>query len=264
MTIMLDYWSEIFVSIKRIYIEGERKMGRIGTIINKKGKMDAKRAKIFTKLGRYIMVAAREGGGDPEYNAALKSAIEKAKAANMPNDNIDRAIKKGTGDSDGAVFTELTYEGYGPGGVAVLVECLTDNTNRTAADVRSYFVKGNGNLGVNGSVSFMFDHKGVLVIDRTDEMDEEEVEMAAIEAGAEDISVEKTHFEIYTEIADFAAVRDELAGAGFEFSMAELRYLPQTMTELTKEEDLKSMNKLIDLLEENDDVQQVYHNWLEA
>lgn len=263
MTIMLDYWSEIFVSIKRIYIEGERKMGRIGTIINKKGKMDAKRAKIFTKLGRYIMVAAREGGGDPEYNAALKSAIEKAKAANMPNDNIDRAIKKGTGDSDGAVFTELTYEGYGPGGVAVLVECLTDNTNRTAADVRSYFVKGNGNLGVNGSVSFMFDHKGVLVIDRTDEMDEEEVEMAAIEAGAEDISVEETHFEIYTEIADFAAVRDELAGAGFEFSMAELRYLPQTMTELTKEEDLKSMNKLIDLLEENDDVQQVYHNWSE-
>lgn len=264
MTIMLDYWSEIFVSIKRIYIEGERKMGRIGTIINKKGKMDAKRAKIFTKLGRYIMVAAREGGGDPEYNAALKSAIEKAKAANMPNDNIDRAIKKGTGDSDGAVFTELTYEGYGPGGVAVLVECLTDNTNRTAADVRSYFVKGNGNLGVNGSVSFMFDHKGVLVIDRTDEMDEEEVEMAAIEAGAEDISIEETHFEIYTEIADFAAVRDELAGAGFEFSMAELRYLPQTMTELTKEEDLKSMNKLIDLLEENDDVQQVYHNWMEA
>jgi len=263
MTIMLDYWSEIFVSIKRIYIEGERKMGRIGTIINKKGKMDAKRAKIFTKLGRYIMVAAREGGGDPEYNAALKSAIEKAKAANMPNDNIDRAIKKGTGDSDGAVFTELTYEGYGPGGVAVLVECLTDNTNRTAADVRSYFVKGNGNLGVNGSVSFMFDHKGVLVIDRTDEMDEEEVEMAAIEAGAEDISVEETHFEIYTEIADFAAVRDELAGAGFEFSMAELRYLPQTMTELTKEEDLKSMNKLIDLLEENDDVQTVYHNWME-
>lgn len=263
MTIMLDYWSEIFVSIKRIYIEGERKMGRIGTIINKKGKMDAKRAKIFTKLGRYIMVAAREGGGDPEYNAALKSAIEKAKAANMPNDNIDRAIKKGTGDSDGAVFTELTYEGYGPGGVAVLVECLTDNTNRTAADVRSYFVKGNGNLGVNGSVSFMFDHKGVLVIDRTDEMDEEEVEMAAIEAGAEDISVEETHFEIYTEIADFAAVRDELAGAGFEFSMAELRYLPQTMTELTKEEDLKSMNKLVDLLEENDDVQQVYHNWSE-
>lgn len=239
-------------------------MGRIGTIINKKGKMDAKRAKIFTKLGRYIMVAAREGGGDPDYNAALKSAIEKAKAANMPNDNIDRAIKKGTGDSDGAVFTELTYEGYGPGGVAVLVECLTDNTNRTAADVRSYFVKGNGNLGVNGSVSFMFDHKGVLVIDRTDDMDEETVEMAAIEAGAEDISVEDTHFEIYTEIADFASVRDALAGEGFEFSMAELRYLPQTMTELTKEEDLKSMNKLVDLLEENDDVQQVYHNWAET
>ncbi len=239
-------------------------MGRIGNIINKKGKMDAQRAKIFTKLGRYIMVAAKEGGGDPEYNAALKSAIEKAKAANMPNDNIDRAIKKGSGDSDGAVFTELTYEGYGPAGVAVLVECLTDNMNRTAADVRSYFAKGNGNLGTNGCVSFMFDHKGVLVIDRTEDMDEETVEMAAIEAGAEDFVVEETHFEIYTEISDLGAVREELAKEGYEFSMAELRYLPQTMTELTSEADIKSMNKLIDLLEENDDVQNVYHNWLET
>ncbi|MBN2898344.1 MAG: YebC/PmpR family DNA-binding transcriptional regulator [Clostridia bacterium] len=239
-------------------------MGRIGTIINKKGKMDAKRAKIFTKLGRYIMVAAKDGGGDPAYNAALKSAIEKAKAANMPNDNIDRAIKKGTGDGDGAIFTELTYEGYGPAGVAVLVECLTDNTNRTAADVRSYFVKGKGNLGTNGCVSFMFDRKGVLVIDKTEGMDDEVVEMAAIEAGAEDISIEETHFEIYTEIADFAAVRDALAGEGYEFSMAELRYLPQTMTALTSEEDIKNMNKLIDLLEDNDDVQNVYHNWEET
>ncbi len=236
-------------------------MGRIGTIINRKGKQDAKKAKEFTKLGRYIMVAAREGGADPEYNAALKSAIEKAKAANMPNDNIDRAIKKGAGENDGAIFTELTYEGYGPGGVAVLVECLTDNTNRTAADVRSYFVKGKGNLGTNGCVSFMFDHKGVLVIDRVEGMDEETVEMAAIEAGAEDISVEETHFEIYTEIGDFAAVRDALAAEGYVFSMAELRYLPQTMTALTDAEDIKYMGKLIDLLEDNDDVQNVYHNW---
>ena len=241
-------------------------MGRIGTIINKKGKMDAKRAKIFTKLGRYIMVAAREGGGDPEYNAALKSAIEKAKAANMPKDNIERAVKKGTGDSDGAVFTELTYEGYGPGGIAVLVECLTDNTNRTAANVRSYFVKGNGNLGTNGCVSFMFDHKGVLVIERNDdtEIDPEELEMQVIEAGAEDFSVEDTHFEIITDIEDFGQVRDALANDGYEFSMVELRYLPQTMTVLNADEEIKYMNKLIDLLEEDDDVQNVYHNWEEA
>ncbi len=238
-------------------------MGRIGTIINRKGKQDAKKAKEFTKLGRYIMVAAREGGADAEYNAALKSAIEKAKAANMPNDNIDRAVKKGAGDSDGAVFSELTYEGYGPGGVAVLVECLTDNTNRTAADVRSYFSKGKGNLGTNGCVSFMFDHKGVLVIDKLDAMDDEEMEMTAIEAGAEDFSVEDDHYEIYTEIGDFAEVRETLAGQGFEFSMAELRYLPQTMAKLTDEEDIKFMQKLVDLLEDCDDVQNVYHNWEE-
>lgn len=239
-------------------------MGRIGTIINRKGKQDAKKGKMFTKIGRYIMVAAREGGSDPEYNAALKTAIEKAKAANMPNDNIDRAIKKGAGELEGAVFTELTYEGYGPGGVAVLVECLTDNTNRTAADVRSYFVKGKGNLGTNGCVSFMFDHRGVLVIDKQDGMDEEEVEMAVIEAGAEDFQVEENHFEIYTAIEDFAAVRDALSSDGYEFSMAELRYLPQTMTQLTDEEDIKYMTRLIDLMEENDDVQNIYHNWEEA
>lgn len=236
-------------------------MGRIGTIINRKGKQDAKRAKEFTKLGRYIMVAAREGGADPEYNGALKSAIEKAKAANMPNDNIDRAIKKGAGQNDGVIFTELHYEGYGPGGVAVLVECLTDNTNRTAADVRSYFVKGKGNLGTHGCVSFMFDHKGVLVIDKTENMNDEDMEMAAIEAGAEDFSVEEDHYEIYTEIGDFAEVRDVLSAQGYEFSMAELRYLPQTMTKLTDAEDIKFMQKLIDLLEDNDDVQNVYHNW---
>ena len=238
-------------------------MGRIGTIIQRKGKQDAKKAKEFTKLGRYIMVAAREGGADPAYNGALMSAIEKAKAANMPNDNIDRAIKKGAGENDGAIFTELTYEGYGPGGVAVLVECLTDNTNRTAADIRSYFSKGKGNLGTNGCVSFMFDRKGVLVIDKTDKMNDEEIEMAVIEAGAEDFSVEEDHYEVYTDISDFAGVRDALSTQGYEFSMAELRYLPQTMAKLSGEEDIKYMQKLIDLLEDNDDVQTVYHNWEE-
>lgn len=238
-------------------------MGRIGTIINRKGKQDAKKAKEFTKLGRYIMVAAREGGGDPTYNAALMSAIEKAKAANMPNDNIDRAIKKGAGESDGAIYTELTYEGYGPGGVAVLVECLTDNTNRTAADVRSYFVKGKGNLGVNGSVSFMFDRKGVLVVDKKDSISDEAIEEAVIEAGAEDFGIEDDHYEIYTDISDFAEVRDALSAQGYTFSMAELRYLPQTMAKLSNEDDIKYMQKLIDLLEDNDDVQNVYHNWEE-
>lgn len=238
-------------------------MGRIGTIIQRKGKQDAKKAKEFTKLGRYIMVAAREGGADPAYNGALMSAIEKAKAANMPNDNIDRAIKKGAGENDGAIFTELTYEGYGPGGVAVLVECLTDNTNRTAANVRSFYSKGKGNLGTNGCVSFMFDRKGVLVIDKKDGMDDEDMEMLFIEAGAEDFSIEEGYYEVITSIGDFAGVRDALSAQGFEFSMAELRYLPQTMTKLTDEEDIKYMQKLIDLLEDDDDVQTVYHNWEE-
>ncbi|HAS73464.1 MAG TPA: YebC/PmpR family DNA-binding transcriptional regulator [Clostridiales bacterium UBA8960] len=236
-------------------------MGRIGTIINRKGKQDAKKAKEFTKLGRYIMVAAREGGADPTYNAALMSAIEKAKAANMPNDNIDRAIKKGAGENDGAVFTELTYEGYGPGGIAVLVECLTDNTNRTAANVRSYYSKGKGNLGTNGCVSFMFDRKGVLIIDKKESMNDEELEMTFIEAGAEDISIEEEHYEIITSISDFAEVRDALSAQGFVFSMAELRYLPQTMSKLADADDIKYMQKLIDLLEDDDDVQNVYHNW---
>ena len=238
-------------------------MGRIGTIINRKGKQDAKKAKIFTKLGRVIMVAARDGGSDLEYNPALKTAVEKAKVSNMPNDNIDRAIKKGAGELEGAVFEEITYEGYGPAGVAVLVEVLTDNKNRAAADVRSYFTKAKGNLGANGCVSFMFDRKGVLVIDRTEDMDEEVVEMDIIESGAEDLSIEDTHFEVYTAVEDFGIVRDALSEKDYEFSMSELRYLPQTSNNMTDEEDVKNMNKLIDLLEDCDDVQNVYHNWEE-
>ncbi|BEP29975.1 YebC/PmpR family DNA-binding transcriptional regulator [Helicovermis profundi] len=238
-------------------------MGRIGTIIKKKGKMDAKKAKIFTKMGKYISVAAREGGSDPDYNAALKGAIEKAKAANMPNDNIDRAVKKGAGELGNVIYEEFTYEGYGPGGIAVLVEILTENKNRTAADVRSYFTKCNGNLGSNGCVSFMFDHKGILLVDKKDEIDEEEFEMQVIEAGAEDFSSEEDYYEIITDIGDFAAVRDELKEAGYEFSMAELRYLPQTMTKLSEASDIGKMEKLIDLLEDCDDVQNVFHNWEE-
>lgn len=238
-------------------------MGRIGTIINRKGKQDAKKAKIFTKLGRYIMVAAREGGGDPIYNAALQTAIDKAKAENMPNDNIERAIKKGIGENDGAVYTELVYEGYGPSGVAVLVECLTDNINRTASDIRSYFTKTKGNLGTNGCVSFMFDRKGVLVINKTSDIDLEKFENDLIESGVEDYSDEGDYFEIFTDVESFNSVKKYLTECKYEFEMAELRYLPQTMVSLSDSEDIKNMQKLIDLLEDNDDVQNLYHNWQE-
>jgi YebC/PmpR family DNA-binding regulatory protein len=230
-------------------------------IKHRKGRQDAKRAKMFTKLARAITVAAREGGGDPEYNANLKTAIEKAKAANMPNDNIDRAIKKGVGETGGANFEEIMYEGYGPSGVAVMVQCLTDNKNRTAADVRHYFTKYGGNLGASGCVSFMFDRKGVLIIDNEDGIDEEELMMQAIEAGAEDFSTEEGYFEITTAPEDFPQVRDALKEAGYKFSTAEVSFIPQTMTKLTSEDDLKNMSKLIDALEDNDDVQEVYHNW---
>lgn len=239
-------------------------MGRIGNIIQRKSKQDSKKAGLFTKLGRNIMVAAREGGPDPEYNSSLESAIEKAKAANMPNDNIDRAIKKGAGGLEGAEFIQIHYEGYGPSGVALLVECLSDNVNRTAGDIRSYFSKCGGNLGTNGCVSYLFDHAGVLVIDKEDSMEEDEMMMLALEAGAEDFISEEGHFEIYSSVEDFGSVRDQLKKQGFSFSMAELRYLPQNSVSLEKEEDQKNMQKLMDFLEDNDDVQNVYSNWDEA
>ncbi|QIB26556.1 YebC/PmpR family DNA-binding transcriptional regulator [Caloranaerobacter azorensis] len=230
-------------------------------IKHRKGKQDAKRAKIFTKLTRAIIVAAREGGADPEYNAALKTAIEKAKAANMPNDNIERAIKKGAGELDGVNYEEITYEGYGPGGIAVLVEVLTDNRNRTASDIRHYFSKFGGNLGSTGCVSFMFDRKGVLIIEKEEGIDEEELMMQAIEAGAEDFITEEEYFEITTSPEDFATVRDSLKQAGYTFTTAEISFIPQNTTRLTDEDDIKNMTKLIDALEDNDDVQNVYHNW---
>jgi YebC/PmpR family DNA-binding regulatory protein len=230
-------------------------------IKNKKGKEDAKRASIFTKLGRYIMVAARDGGPDPDYNPALKTAIEKAKAANMPNDNIERAIKKGSGELDGAAYEEIIYEGYGPSGVAVIVSCLTDNRNRTASDVRHAFDKNGGNLGTTGSVSFMFDRKGVIAIEREDSIDEDELTMLAIDLGAEDFESDENGFEITTSVEDFNSVRDGLSEAGYKFAMAEISYIPQNTVTLTDEEAIKKMTKLIDMLEDNDDVQEVYHNW---
>lgn len=233
-------------------------------IKNRKGKEDAKRGKVFTKLARYIMVAAKEGGGDPDYNPSLKAAIDKAKAENMPNENIERAVKKGTGESGADVFEEISYEGYGPSGIALIVHCLTDNRNRTASDVRHAFDKYGGNLGLSGSVSFMFDRKGFLAIERTDEIDEDDLTMLAIEAGAEDFISGDDGFEIITEPADFNNVKDELLKEGYNFAAAEITFIPQTMIQLTDESDIKNMEKMVDMLEDNDDVQEVYHNWQQA
>ncbi len=230
-------------------------------IKNKKGKEDAKRAKVFTKLGRYIMVAAKEGGSDPEYNPALKAAIDKAKAENMPNDNIDRAIKRGAGELGSDNFVEIIYEGYGPSGVALFATCLTDNRNRTASDIRHAFDKFGGNLGQSGSVTFMFDRKGLIAIERADKVDEDELTMMAIDLGAEDFEASEEGFEIICQPADFVKLRDGLEEAGYEFAAVELTYIPQNTVELTDEEDIKNMEKLIDMLEDNDDVQEVYHNW---
>ncbi|NLN14947.1 MAG: YebC/PmpR family DNA-binding transcriptional regulator [Tissierellia bacterium] len=230
-------------------------------IKNKKGKEDAKRGKIFTKLARTIMVAVREGGPDPEFNPALKAAIDKAKAANMPNDNIERAIKRGAGETDGQNFEEIIYEGYGPAGIAVFVECLTDNRNRTAPEIRHAFDKAGGNLGQSGSVTFMFDRKGLIAIERDDSIDEDELTMLAIELGAEDFEAEEEGFEIITAPEDFDRVRNGLSEAGYKFAMAELTYIPQNTVTLTDPEDIKKMEKLIDMLEDNDDVQAVHHNW---
>ncbi len=232
------------------------------TIKNKKGKEDAKRGKVFTKLARMIIVAAREGGIDPEYNSSLKTAIEKAKAENMPNDNIERALKKAAGDADSDNFEEVIYEGYGPEGTAVLVSCLTDNRNRTAADVRHAFDKYGGNLGQTGSVSYMFERKGLLVLDG-EKLDEEEFMMEALEAGAEDFTSEDGIFEVVTATDDFSSVRDTLSAAGHEFLKAELYYLPSNYNDINSEENIKNMEKMIDALEDNDDVQDVYHNWNE-
>ena len=236
-------------------------MGRIGNIINRKGKQDAKRAKIFTKHARAIAVAAKEGGADPEYNATLKTAIDKAKADNMPNDNIDRAIAKGAGGGANENFETIVYEGYGPGGVAVIVETLTDNKNRTAGNVRYYFDKNGGNLGTSGCVSFMFDRKGQILIEATDEVSEEELMDIALEAGAEDLIVEEDGFEVLTSPEDFQAVKEELEAKGYSFISAEVKLLPQTTTKLTEEEQLKFMNRLVDMLEDDDDVQNIAHNW---
>ena len=230
-------------------------------IKNKKGKTDAAKGKIFTKMAKYIMVASREGGSNPEMNARLREAVLKAKAANMPNDNIDRAIKKGAGELEGAIYEEITYEGYGPGGAAVIVQTLTDNKNRTAADVRHAFDKNGGNLGTNGCVSFLFNRQGKIYIG-AEGLDEDEVMMTALDAGAEDFEGSEDGFEITTTPEDFGAVLDAVNAAGITPESAEVAMVPSTETKLS-EEDTAKMEKMLDMFDDNDDIQEVWHNWEE-
>ncbi len=229
-------------------------------IKRKKEKTDAAKAKIFTKMGREIAVVVKQGGPNPAENSKLKDVIAKAKAANVPNENIERIIKKAAGEGDANNYEELIYEGYGPGGVACIVEALTDNRNRTAGEMRHYFDKCGGNLGQAGSVSFMFDRKGQIVIEAEDR-DEDTVMMDALEAGAEDFSADEDVFEIITAPNDLGTVRDALEEKGYTFVSAEVAYIPQTMTALPDEAMCEKMEKLIDMMDENEDVQAFWHNW---
>ena len=231
------------------------------TIKRKKEKTDGAKAKVFTKMGREIAVAVKQGGPDPANNSKLKDVIAKAKAANVPNDNIERIIKKAAGADDGKEYEEIVYEGYGPSGIAVIVETLTDNRNRTAGDVRHYFDKYGGNMGQTGCVSFMFTRQGVLVVEAED-VDEEQLMEDALEAGASDfLTDEEDVYVIRTEPGDLGAVRDDLDAKGYKFISAEVEYIPSTYTRLENEDDIKNMAKMLEMFEDNDDVQDVWHNW---
>ena len=230
------------------------------TIKRKKEKTDGARAKIFTKIGREIGVAVKNGGPDPSVNTKLKDVIAKAKANNVPNDNIERIIKKAAGEAGGDNFEEIVYEGYGPSGIAVIVETLTDNRNRTAGDIRHYFDKYGGNMGQSGCVSFMFSRQGVIIIE-AEGVDEEKLMEDALEAGAVDFIADGDIFDIRTEPNDMGAVRDDLEAKGYSYVSAEVEYVPSTYTKLTNEDDIKNMTKMLDMFDDNDDVQNVYHNW---
>ncbi len=235
---------------------------KFANIKHKKEKNDAAKGKIFTIIGREIAVAVKEGGSDPANNSKLRDVIAKAKANNMPNDTIDRGIKKAAGDANSVNYVVNTYEGYGPNGTAIIVDTLTDNKNRTASNVRNAFTKGGGNVGTSGCVSFMFDKKGQIVIDKEEcTMDADELMMIALDAGAEDFSEEEDSFEVLTAPEDFSAVREALETASIPMMEAEITMIPQTWVELTDENDIKKMNRILDLLDEDDDVQAVYHNW---
>lgn len=236
---------------------------KFANIKHKKEKNDAAKGKIFTKLGRELAVAVKEGGGpDPNNNSRLRDVIAKAKSNNMPNDTIERNIKKAAGEGSADNYEHITYEGYGPSGTAIIVRTLTDNKNRTASNVRNAFTKGGGNVGTPGCVSFMFDEKGQIIITKEDcDMDPDELMMLALDAGAEDFSEEEEGYEILTAPEDFSEVRLQLEKEGIVMEQAEVTMIPQTYVTLTSEDDVKNIQKTLDLLEEDDDVQDVYHNW---
>ena len=235
---------------------------KFANIKHKKEKNDAKKGKIFTVIGREIAVAVKEGGPDPNNNSKLRDVIAKAKANNMPNDTIDRGIKKAAGDANAVNYEHVTYEGYGPNGIAIIVEALTDNKNRTAANVRSAFTKGNGSIGTQGCVSYSFDEKGQIIIDKEEcDMNADDLMMMALDAGAEDFSEEEDSFEILTAPEDFSAVRETLEKEGIPMAEAEVRMIPQNYVTLTDETAIKNLQRTLDLLDEDDDVQNVFHNW---
>ena len=237
---------------------------KFANIKHKKEKNDAAKGKIFTMIGREIAVAVKDGGPDPSNNFKLAQVIAKAKANNMPNDTIERGIKKAAGDSNGVNYETTTYEGYGPSGTAIIVKCLTDNKNRTAANVRNCFTKGQGSIGTQGCVSYMFDEKGQIIIDKEEcEMDADELMMLVLDAGAEDFADEEDSFEIITDPSDFDAVHKAIEDAGIEMVSAEVSMIPQTYVTLSEDADITNIRRILDLLDDDDDVQEVYHNWEE-
>jgi len=235
---------------------------KFANIKHKKEKNDSAKGKIFTRIGREIAVAVKEGGADPANNSRLRDVIAKAKANNMPNDTIDRSIKKASGDMNAVSYVPVTYEGYGPNGTAIIVEALTDNKNRTASNVRNAFTKGGGNVGTQGCVSFMFDTKGQMILDKEEcTLSFDDLMMYALDAGAEDIMEEEDSYEILTSPEDFSQVREAMEAEGIVMAQAEVTRIPQTWVQLEDEQDVKMMNRTLDLLDEDDDVQNVYHNW---
>ena len=235
---------------------------KFANIKHKKEKNDAAKGEIFTIIGREIAVAVKEGGPDPSNNFKLAQVIAKAKSNNMPNDTIERGIKKAAGDADSVNYEQITYEGYGPSGTAIIVKCLTDNKNRTASNVRNAFTKGNGNVGTPGCVSYMFEKKGQIIISKEEcEMDADDLMMIALDAGAEDFSEEEDSFEVLTDPDEFSAVREALEKEGIPMMEAEVAMIPQTYVELTDEQDIKNLQRTLDLLDDDDDVQYVWHNW---
>ncbi len=237
---------------------------KFANIKHKKEKNDAAKGKIFTIIGREIAIAVKEGGADPANNSKLRDVIAKAKANNMPNDTIERGIKKAAGDGDSVNYVQVTYEGYGPSGTAIIVDALTDNKNRTAANVRNAFTKGQGNIGTQGCVSYLFDQKGQIIIAKEDcDMDADDLMMMALDAGAEDFSEEEDSFEVITAPDDFSAVREALEAENIPMASAEVTMIPQTYVSLTDEKDITNIQRILDLLDEDEDVQEVYHNWEE-